>query len=135
MYTWDKSLEVGNQMIDGQHKQLVDALNSFLKAREEKKSNSELKKSLDFLNDYTVKHFFEEEHLQKKYGYPDYENHKKLHEGCKKVVRDLQAQLIMKGPSDALFDDVKNKVGEWLIAHIKFQDSRIGAYLKSKGIT
>jgi hemerythrin len=135
MYTWDKSLEVGNQMIDGQHKQLVDALNDFLRAREEKRPNSELKKSLDFLNDYTIKHFFEEEQLQKKYDYPDYENHKKLHDACKKVVRELQAQLIMKGPSDALFDDVKTKVGEWLIAHIKFQDSRIGAYLRSKGVT
>lgn len=135
MYTWDKSLEVGNQMIDDQHKHLIDALNDFLNAQAEKKSNADLKKSLDFLNDYTIKHFYEEEHLQKKYQYPDYENHKKLHEGLKKVVRDLQVQLIMKGPSEGLFNDVKSKVGDWLVAHIKTQDSRIGAYLKTKGIT
>ncbi|MDR2136132.1 MAG: hemerythrin family protein [Treponema sp.] len=134
MYYWDKSLEVGNQMIDEQHKQLIDALNSFLNARTGQKSNSELKKSLDFLNDYTIKHFYEEERLQKKYEYPDYENHKKLHEGLKKVVRELQTQLIMKGPSDALFDDVQIKVGDWLIAHIKSQDVKIGAHLKSKGV-
>jgi hemerythrin len=135
MYTWDKSLEVGNQQIDDQHKQLVEALNNFLKARDGKKSNDELKKSLNFLNDYTIKHFFEEEQLQKKYGYPDYENHKKLHDGLKKVVRDLQVQLLMKGPSEALFDDVKTKVGDWLVAHIKTQDTLIGVHLKSKGIT
>ncbi|MDR2375561.1 MAG: bacteriohemerythrin [Treponema sp.] len=134
MYNWDKSLETGNQMIDEQHKQLVVALNNFLNARTEKKSNAELKKSLDFLNDYTIKHFFEEERLQKKHQYPDYENHRNLHEGLKKVVRDLQTQLIMKGPSDALFDDVQAKVGDWLIAHIKNQDAKIGAYMKSKGI-
>ncbi|MDR1971348.1 MAG: hemerythrin family protein [Treponema sp.] len=135
MYTWDKDLEVGNQLIDTQHKQLIDALNAFLKASSEKKSNEELKKSLDFLNDYTIKHFYEEEQLQKKYEYPDYENHRKLHEALKKVVRDLQVQLIMKGPSESLFNDVKVKVGDWLIAHIKSQDTRIGAHLKSKGIS
>ncbi|MDR2746713.1 MAG: bacteriohemerythrin [Treponema sp.] len=135
LYIWDKSLEVGNLMIDDQHKQLIDALNNFLTASAEKRSNEELKKSLNFLNDYTIKHFFEEEQLQKKYEYPDYENHKKLHDGLKKVVRDLQVQLIMKGPSEGLFDDVKNKVGDWLIAHIKSQDTRIGLHLKSKGIT
>jgi hemerythrin len=134
MYAWDKSLEVGNQQIDDQHKQLVEALNDFLKARDEKRSNSELKKSLDFLNDYTIKHFFDEEQLQRKYGYPDYENHKKLHDGLKKVVRDLQVQLIMKGSSEALFDEVQTKVGDWLIAHIKTQDTRIGVHLKEKGI-
>jgi hemerythrin len=135
MYTWDKSLEVGNQMIDDQHRQLIDALNNFLRAREEKKPNSELKKSLNFLNDYTIKHFFEEEQLQKKYDYPDYENHKKLHGICKKIVRDLQVQLIMEGPSEGLFSDVKTRVGDWLVAHIKTQDTRIAAHLKSKGIT
>jgi hemerythrin len=135
MYTWDKSLEIGNQQIDDQHKQLIEALNNFLRARDEKRSNDELKKSLNFLNDYTIKHFFEEEQLQRKYGYPDYENHKNLHAGLKKVVRDLQVQLLMKGPSESLFDDVKTRVGDWLVAHIKTQDTQIAVYLKSKGIT
>jgi hemerythrin len=134
-YAWDKSLEVGNQIIDDQHRQLIDALNNLLRVHAEKGSNDELKKSLNFLNDYTIKHFFEEEQLQKKYGYPDYESHKKLHDGLKRVVRDLQIQLIMKGPTEALFNDVKTKVGDWLVAHIKTQDTRIGAYLKTKGIT
>jgi hemerythrin len=133
-YTWDASLEVGNLMIDDQHRQLIDALNNFLTAHAEKKSNDELKKSLNFLNDYTIKHFFEEEQLQKKYEYPDYENHKKFHDGLKKVVRDLQVQLIMKGPSESLYEDVKVKVGDWLISHIKTQDTRIGAHLRSKGV-
>jgi hemerythrin len=134
MYQWDKSLEVGNQLIDDQHRQLIEALNNFLRARTDKKSSSELRKSLDFLNDYTIKHFYEEERLQKKHEYPDYENHRKLHAGLKKVVRELQIQLIMKGPSDALFDEVQTRVGDWLVAHIKSQDAKIGQYLKSKGI-
>jgi hemerythrin len=134
MYVWDKSLAVGNQMIDEQHQQLIAALNDFLGAFSEKKSNDELKKSLDFLNDYTIKHFYEEEQLQKKYEYPDYPNHKELHEGLKKVVRDLQVQFIMKGPSEELAQSIQIKVGDWLVTHIKSQDVKIGAHLRSKGI-
>jgi hemerythrin len=135
VYTWDKSLETGNQMIDGQHQQLIAALNDFLKACAEKKSTEDQKKSLDFLNDYTIKHFYEEEQLQKKYEYPDYPNHRELHEGLKKVVRDLQVQFIMKGASDELAKDIQTKVGDWLVAHIKTQDTKIGTHLKSKGVT
>jgi hypothetical protein len=50
-------------------------------------------------------------------------------------VRDLQVQLIMKGPSESLFNDVKTKVGDRLVVHITTEDTRIGTYLKSKGIT
>jgi hemerythrin len=132
MYSWDKSLETQNSLIDEQHRQLIDALNAFLRVSNEKKSRDEVKKSLDFLNDYTIKHFFDEEQLQKQYGYPDYQNHHELHEGLKKVVRDLQHDFILNGPSDKLIGDVEKKVGDWLVAHIKNQDTKIGAYIKSR---
>jgi hemerythrin len=132
MYSWDKSLETENNLIDEQHKQLIGALNAFLQVSGEKKSRNEIKKSLDFLNDYTIKHFFDEEQLQKQYGYPDYQNHHELHEGLKKVVRDLQHDFILNGPSDKLVSDVEKKVGDWLVAHIKNQDTKIGAHIKSR---
>jgi hemerythrin len=132
MYSWDNSLETQNALIDEQHKKLFDALNAFLRTSSEKKSREEVKKSLDFLNDYTIKHFFDEEQLQKQYEYPDYPNHHELHEGLKKTVRELQHDFIMNGPSAKLISEVEKKVGDWLVAHIKTQDVKIGAYIKSK---
>ncbi|MDR3193260.1 MAG: hemerythrin family protein [Treponema sp.] len=132
MYFWDKSFETQNALIDEQHKKLFDALNAFLKASSEKKSRDEVKKSLNFLNDYTIKHFFDEEQLQKQYGYPDYQRHHELHEGLKKTVRELQHDFILNGSSDKLIDDMEKKVGNWLAAHIKNEDVKIGAYIKSK---
>jgi hemerythrin-like metal-binding protein len=132
MYSWDKSFETQNALIDEQHKKLFDALNAFLQISHEKKSRDEVKKSLDFLSEYTIKHFFDEEQLQKQYGYPDYQNHRELHEGFKKTVRELQHDFILNGVSDKLISDVEEKVGQWLIAHIKNQDVKIGAYIKSK---
>jgi hemerythrin len=132
MYSWDKSFETQNSLIDEQHKKLFDALNAFLRVSSEKKSRDEVKKSLDFLNDYTIKHFFDEEQLQKQYEYPDHQNHQKLHEGLKKVVRDLQHDFILNGLSDDLVRGVKEKVGDWLVAHIKSEDTKIGAHIKAK---
>jgi hemerythrin len=131
-YVWDESFRVGHEMIDEQHQQLFAAINEFMSVCNQGKIGDELKKSLDFLNDYTIKHFFEEEQLQKKYEYPDYENHRALHEGLKKVARDMSVQWIMKGSSEALAEDVKIKVGDWLVNHIKVEDKKLGAYIQSK---
>ena len=129
-YQWDDSLATGHAMIDEQHKQLFTAINDLLKACQENKESEELTKSLNFLNDYTIKHFFDEEQIQQKYAYPDYPNHKLLHDAFKKTVRDLKVQLIMKGPSADLIDEVKTKIGGWLITHIKGNDLKLAAYIK-----
>jgi hemerythrin len=128
-YTWDGSLSVGHKMIDDQHKELFAKINGLLSAMYEGKGKDELKKAMDFLNNYTVKHFFEEEQLQKKYAYPDFENHHKLHEEFKATVREFSHELILKGISDELLQQVKRKIAGWLIAHIKVQDAQLGAFI------
>jgi hemerythrin len=130
-YQWDKSLETGNQLIDAQHKQLIAAVNHLIRTCEDGKGKEELKKSLDFLTDYTIKHFFDEEQLQQQYKYPDFENHKKYHEGFKKVVRDMSVEFILKGASDSLIKDIQAKIGDWLVTHIKGQDVKVAAYIRS----
>jgi hemerythrin len=131
-YQWDKSLETGNSQIDAQHRQLIMAVNRLIRTCEEGKGKNELKKSLDFLTEYTIKHFFDEEQLQQHYNYPDFENHKKYHDGFKKVVRDFSVELIMKGASDSLIQDVQRKIGDWLITHIKGQDVKVAAHIRSR---
>ncbi|GMO51911.1 MAG: cache domain-containing protein [Termitinemataceae bacterium] len=130
-YEWDDSLSVGQEMIDTQHQELFVKINTLLQAMYEGKGEDELKTAMDFLNDYTIKHFFEEEQLQKKYEYPDFENHHNLHEQFKATLRELFHELLLKGVSEPLLQDVKRKVAGWLIAHIKVQDARLSAYLKS----
>jgi len=131
-YQWDKSLETGHEMIDSQHKQLFVAINDLIRTCESGKGGEELSKSLDFLTNYTIKHFFDEEQLQQKYHYPDFVNHKKLHEDFKAVIRDLKVREIWKGSSDELAGEIRGKIGDWLVTHIKGQDVKVAAYIKSK---
>jgi hemerythrin len=130
-FVWDDSLKVGEPTIDTQHKELFAAVNALIKTCEEGKGQEELKKSIDFLNNYTIKHFFEEEQIQHKYKYPDLENHHKIHEAFKKQVRDLSVKWIMGGASEALAREVREKIGEWLVVHVKGQDVKLGAHIKS----
>ncbi|GHU39571.1 methyl-accepting chemotaxis protein [Spirochaetia bacterium] len=131
LYVWDGSLIVGNDLIDTQHQELFERLNDLLRAMDTEPSDSAgLKKAIDFLGGYTNKHFFEEEQLQKKFKYPDYGNHHVYHESFKAAVRELSHDLILKGPSEELFKDVKLKIGGWLITHIKTQDTRIARCIR-----
>jgi hemerythrin len=131
-YVWSKDLETGNSTIDGQHKELINAINNLIEAIEKGKGSDVLSGSLNFLNDYTIKHFYDEEALQKKYGYPDFENHKKLHEGFKTVIHDLKVREIWKGTSNELAGEVRGKIGDWLVTHIKGEDVKVASHIKSK---
>jgi methyl-accepting chemotaxis protein len=129
-YEWDETFVTGNETIDRQHKTLFEAINRLLAAIRKGDANEELDKALNFLSNYTVKHFFEEEQIQMQSGYPDYANHHRLHEHFKATVQDLGGELILKGPSENFIDEVQKKIGDWLVTHIKGQDVKLGAYLK-----
>jgi hemerythrin len=128
----DSSFMTGHELIDGQHKQLFDAVNSLIDSCEKGKGQEDLLKNLDFLNEYTIKHFFEEEQIQKACNYPDYENHKKIHEAFKAAVREFKVKMIMKGASADLVTEVRKVIGDWLGTHIKGQDVKLGAYIKAR---
>ncbi|MDR2028702.1 MAG: hemerythrin family protein [Treponema sp.] len=131
-YQWDGSLATGHALIDEQHQQLFAAINGLLATCRAGKGKEELSKSLDFLTNYTIKHFFEEEQIQQKYQYPEYPNHKQYHDGFKTTIRDLTVRLIMKGASDELITEVHEKVGDWLVSHIKVHDFRLAKFIKEK---
>ena len=129
-FLWNKDLETGNATIDDQHRQLVEAINNLLDACGTGRTRSELEKTLTLLCSHTSKHFSDEEKLQLQYKYPDYQNHKKMHEQCRIVVRDLTDQLRLNGPSINLVGKVNNSIGNWLINHIKTQDKKLAEHVR-----
>lgn len=131
VYTFDKSLETGNIAIDTQHKELIDAINNLLVACGQGKGRDEIKNTIKFLTDYTVKHFNDEEKLQKQYNYPDYVAHKKLHEDFKADVNKIVSEYEENGTSVVLTFKVNNVIASWLIKHIKGEDKKVAAYIKS----
>jgi hemerythrin-like metal-binding protein len=132
-YNWDDSFVSGVRLIDARHQRLFEAINRLLDACEQRKGREDLAQGLAFLANYTVKHFSEEEELQKKYGYTEIEGHHGLHEGFKQAVRDLTEELKANGPSDEFISRLKKEVGDWLVTHVKVVDIKMAQILKANG--
>lgn len=132
MFVFDQSIETGNPIIDGEHKQLIAAINDMLSACVRGRAGEAAEKAIQFMQDYIVKHFDHEEVLQKRSGYPDYERHHQLHEGYKQVVDQLAKEYRQTGPTAAMLNKLNNNVGGWLINHIKREDAKLAAYLREK---
>lgn len=131
-YSWDKALETGNTAIDEQHKSLINAINDFLDAWSKGKGRSEVGKTLKFLQEYTVKHFNDEEKLQIQSNYPDYKAHKEKHEAFKNTINEIIKEFETNGTSVQIVAKVNNSVAQWLITHIKSEDKKVAAHLKSR---
>ncbi|KAF5084243.1 bacteriohemerythrin [Anaerotignum sp.] len=131
-FTWTKDLETGNTQIDTEHKQLIQAINNLLDACSSGKGRAEVTNTVDFLAQYTRTHFSHEQVLQQKYKYPDYENHKKLHENFIKVVDGIAVRLKKEGATIQLVGEVNMQVGSWLINHIKREDVKVAKHILSQ---
>lgn len=64
------------------------------------------------------------------YAYPDRVNHKKMHEGFKKTVKEINERLEKEGSSVALVGKINSDVAGWLINHIKKQDVKVAKHIE-----
>ena len=131
-YLWNNSYLIGVESIDEQHKQLFATVNGLIDAIERGAGKEELKKTLDFLIGYTVNHFNEEEEIQRKYGYPNFNHHHKIHELFKQTAVELAEEAVKSQNTDALLKEVKRKVGDWLVTHVTIEDARIGKFIRDE---
>ena len=127
---FDKDLETGNELIDSQHKELIDRVNRLVESCTSGKEKNVAVQTLDFLMDYTELHFAAEEKLQEEAGYPELEGHKAQHAQFKKAVDELREMLEEEeGPTDAFVAAVNKNISDWLVNHIKQSDKKVAAFV------
>ena len=129
---WNDNLKLGNETVDAQHRKLFELASELVSCLDGKCDLPMLYKALDFLIDYTVQHFNEEEALQIMYKYPDYNNHKKLHEDFRIGVGELIGNFRKSGSMAALSASIRLFIVDWLVHHIQIEDQKLGAYMRSK---
>jgi len=130
---WNEYYSLGNEQVDNQHRELFNLVNNLIRSCDDGTDTAKLKETLLFLVNYAVLHFDDEEALQIKYNYPEYERHKKLHDEFKVVVIELVQRFNEIGSSVELSKDVKKIVIKWLVKHIMDEDKKIGNYLRKCG--
>ncbi len=129
---WNDSYRIGISRIDEQHKKLIEMMDKLAGAMHEKKTSEVLEEIIDGLIDYAKYHFSTEEELFRKYDYPDYETHKKIHDGFVEKVKKFKEDLI--NGKLLLSVEVMMFMRDWLVNHILGTDKKYVPFLKDKGV-
>ena len=131
---WDDNLSIGIDIIDEQHKMLIQRLGDLTRAMEMKQGEMEITKTLEFMIDYTDFHFSSEEKHMAQNNYPGLEYQKKEHEQFRSTLKRIVEDFEQEGPTRALVDSINTFLGNWLIKHIKQVDLEFGEFLNDRGL-
>jgi hemerythrin len=129
---WHDYLTVGVAEIDQQHKLLIDRYNAFFTAYNEGRGDAELTRLFCFLEEYVTTHFADEERLQLRVGFPDYQNHRIHHQKLTGRVAEFKERIKSEGSEPDLISSAGLLMTGWLIEHISVMDRAIGRFIKER---
>jgi hemerythrin len=108
---WQDDLNTGIQVIDNQHKRIVEMINHLDDAQAQKDS-ALIGGVIEELVDYTQSHFAFEEALLEDAGYQFTRAHKKVHELFIKRVSDYRLRY---AAGEDIADELKGLLGRWVV--------------------
>ncbi len=127
---WDDSLITGIDMIDAQHKILINKVNKLQSCIQNENSFNNLSILLDELLEYTIYHFEMEEELFSNSQYSEKDSHLKEHAAFSNYIKGF---LDVKNRDNIL--EAKNLLkylNNWIVYHIKEVDMKYVPFLKEK---
>lgn len=131
---WKSSYLIGVDQIDQQHKQLIGALDDLLKCinQSDEAGRERCKQTIEFLKEFVVNHFTAEELLQQEIDYPQREAHRKLHEGFRTSLHEIELELMRSDYSAAKVQEVVHMLTRWWLFHILKEDKKMKPYLPKR---
>lgn len=123
---WTSDLELGIEVIDNQHRRIVEYINDLHQAID-RQSRAEVGEVLEQLVEYTMSHFAFEEDLQEQAGYPFHHAHKKVHELFCRKIEDFQYRFEL---GEDVSRHLLTTLRAWLINHIKRDDADYAETIK-----
>ena len=120
---WDEWYETGILSIDHQHEGMFDALNRIYDAISLSEGEAKVRRTLDFLVDYTAKHFKDEEARMTAVGFPGLPEHRAEHTKLLNQVAEFMALYRAEPTVDNATRLVLFLV-EWIVRHINQMDKK-----------
>jgi hemerythrin len=128
---WNASLATGINLVDNEHQEIFRQAALMSDAMREGKGKQELKKIIDFLDDYVVTHFAHEEKLMDQYRCPIAQTNKKSHNQFIAKFKELKNKFDSTSLNTVLVLEISNMIKDWLIQHIKQIDTQLGVTVKN----
>lgn len=125
--TWTNDLNTGIEVIDEQHKRIVDYINQ-LETAMRYQDRDTVGRVMDELIDYTLSHFAFEESLQEEAGYGFAKPHKAVHDAFSKRVAAYQEK---HNAGEDVAPQLHGMLCTWLLHHIRRDDMAYVSAVKS----
>ncbi|HEY0722214.1 MAG TPA: bacteriohemerythrin [Gammaproteobacteria bacterium] len=125
---WTDNLNTGIDVIDSQHRQLIDYINQLhdIRLSHDKKVVATV---IEAMVDYTISHFGFEEALMEDAGYEFFRPHKRVHELFIKRIEALQRRF---NNGEDILEELHSLLTRWLFNHIKNDDASYISSVKPK---
>ena len=132
--SWDNLYSIGISNIDQEHQLFLEMLDNF--------NDNFASSAIITINDeammkiylyvlklrrYALKHFLTEEEYMVKYNYPNYYEHRKIHDGFIKQIFNIEEDYYRYNKLSP--NNITNFILSWLEEHIKGMDKDLGRYL------
>jgi hemerythrin-like metal-binding protein len=131
---WTSNLSIKNEVIDNQHKGLIDAVNELFDRAMSGDSKLAIEKAVDFLDKYWREHFGYEEKYMESINYPGLPEQKRLHKEFINNYNKIKKRMIVEKDSAKLIVEIEQYIGDWLINHIAKVDHKILEFVESQKI-
>ena len=118
---WTPDLSVGIDVIDGQHKRIVDYVNKLHEARI-RRDRGAIAGIIEELVDYTVSHFSFEEVMMEEAGYRFLKAHQRIHKLFIRRVEEYQLRFKSGEDVETVATDMQATLVAWLMNHIRRED-------------
>lgn len=121
-YDWTADLDLGIDVIDSQHRRIVDYINEINDAIAQQDVTMVFD-VMERLKDYTMDHFAFEEQLLKQAGYLLMEAHQQVHRRFEDRIAKYEESLLNGHDPFGVARRIRTALMAWLIQHIKQEDA------------
>lgn len=125
---WKKELELGNELIDTQHRMLMLLCRKLDIAIKTRQSEQMIQRVMLEVKKFTEFHFVSEQNLMHEIGYAEVEAHSKIHT---ELLIDLQVQLSKIRHKAEFPEDLLYGLNQWLSEHVLNEDLKIAEFVKT----
>lgn len=124
---WKPMLEVGIELMDQDHRAMIELLGSVSDANDRGDPSAVLA-ALERLCSYSERHFEREEALMRQVHYEFTGEHRRQH---RKLIRQLKRLLSKLARGSTIPDEIVTFMQRWLLAHIAGADRHLGQAIVS----
>ena len=130
-YEWLPEYTTTIRVIDNDHKDLFEAINTFFLAHQRGEGSAQVAATIDCLNRYVEEHFKREEKFLEQVNYPELVSHRRAHADFTGMIQML-SKLYSEDPLAINIPKVLDYLSNWLTQHILKIDMKYVPYVSGK---